>query len=744
MITEISMEITLSEFLISVKRQPETIACGLLDSSLENDLGRYSILGAFLYLTMESRAGQLFENGEARGEDFLEYLGAFLDAHRTENKTDLPMTDGCIAAFSYDFGRKREKINTRHMAQTALPEARADFYDLYLIRDHAAGKTYLCTGERLHSCSWYEAWVGKMQRIAANRPPEGLSVRESVREQDPLEAYCCDREYRHRIASDFDRSDYQQAIGDMMEYMKAGDIYVANMTRQICVSSETDPLKMFEILRKRNPSPFGAYLDYGDAQVICASPERFLLLQNDLVKTRPIKGTRRRGVNPEEDAMLKQELADSSKDQSELLMIVDLERNDLNRVCSPGSVVVPEMFSIETYATVFHLVSEVQGHLQEGKNAADLLNAAFPGGSITGTPKIRAMEIIDELEHSARGLYTGSTGYISFHGGMDLNIVIRTAVHANGSYYIGVGGGITAESDTVFEFEETNQKAAALLAAIWEAEQEGKRYVEENNSETACAKVKYPESGGKWSKESGMSLRCQWDEEPDEGFYFGMGVFETMRIDRESVPLLERHLIRFSDSAAALGLLAPDEAESFQILAAEKIRVYLQARKLRGTETDRRFLENGILKAAWSDGKLRLSARLNSYTPEQYQKGFHLELSRVVRNETSPFTRHKTLNCGDLIWEKRRAHSAGVDEPVFVNTKGLLTEGAVTNLFVVKNGEIRPPPGGRRPAAGNHKTGTAGAGAGDSRSFPDAGRSCVCRRSVCNEFGSWNHAGLPL
>ena len=189
-------------------------------------------------------------------------------------------------------------------------------------------------------------------------------------------------------------------------------------------------------------------------------------MRDNVVVTRPIKGTRKRGDTPEEDAALKEELRNSGKDQSELLMIVDLERNDLNRIARPGSVQVTELFAIEEYATVFHLVSTIEATLAPGLNAMDLIAAAFPGGSITGAPKLRAMEIIDELEHSARNIYTGSLGYISLDGSLDLNIIIRTALYQDGLYRLGVGGGITFESELEFEYEETLQKAKAIREAL--------------------------------------------------------------------------------------------------------------------------------------------------------------------------------------------------------------------------------------------------------------------------------------
>ena len=266
--------------------------------------------------------------------------------------------------------------------------------------------------------------------------------------------------------TNFEKKPYKRAIGQMIRYIIEGDIYIANMTRHLVIESDKPPLKVFYDLRKNNPSPFGAYMDLGEYQIVCASPERFLKMKDRHVTTRPIKGTRKRGCTPEEDAQLRQELQQSEKDKSELLMIVDLERNDLNRVCKPGSVKVTELFTVEEYATVFHLVSNIEGELEEEKNAMDLLEAALPGGSITGAPKYRAMEIIDELENGKRNLYTGSIGYLTLDGSFDLNIVIRTALHKDGRYYLGVGGGITAESELEFEYEETMQKAKAILDAL--------------------------------------------------------------------------------------------------------------------------------------------------------------------------------------------------------------------------------------------------------------------------------------
>ena len=232
---------------------------------------------------------------------------------------------------------------------------------------------------------------------------------------------------------------------------------------------------MYRYLRAHNPSPFGAYLRYGDVTVASASPERFLQVRAGAVETRPIKGTRPRGDTPESDAALRRELKESVKDRAELLMIVDLERNDLSRVCEPGSISVTGHCAVESYATVHHLVSTVRGQLLPGASFADLLHATFPGGSITGAPKKRTMELIDELELSHRGLYTGIIGWLSLDGDCDFNIAIRTAVHERGKWTLGAGGGITIDSDPAFEHAETLQKAKALLEAIGSADNTGEK-----------------------------------------------------------------------------------------------------------------------------------------------------------------------------------------------------------------------------------------------------------------------------
>jgi len=250
------------------------------------------------------------------------------------------------------------------------------------------------------------------------------------------------------------------------EYIYAGDIFQVNLSQRFDVDLHTDPYELYRRLRLINPAPFACYLNFDDVTVAGASPERFLRLTEDLVETRPMKGTRPRGRSAAEDDALAGELIHSIKDRAENVMIVDLERNDLGRVCRYGTVRVRELWTLERYATVFQLTSTVEGRLREGKNRTDLLKASFPGGSITGAPKVRAMEIIDELEPTRRSIYTGSLGYLSFDGTMDLNIVIRTFIIKDGKAYFQVGGGIVSDSEPEAEYQETMDKARALIEAL--------------------------------------------------------------------------------------------------------------------------------------------------------------------------------------------------------------------------------------------------------------------------------------
>jgi para-aminobenzoate synthetase component 1 len=268
------------------------------------------------------------------------------------------------------------------------------------------------------------------------------------------------------LLSNFSRDDYLRAVERAIEYIYAGDVFQVNLSQRLLYPADRDPLELYLRLRERNPAPMAGYFTHDDWAVASASPERFVCVSNGVVETRPIKGTRSRRAGPEADLFTRDELRESEKDQAENVMIVDLLRNDLSRVCAPGSVRVPELCRVETYETVQHLVSEIRGQLDPGRSAWDLLRAVFPGGSVTGAPKVRSMEIIAELEPTARGPYCGNLFYVGFNGQLDSSILIRTFTIRNGWIQCPVGGGIVAQSDPAAEYEETLVKAEGMLRAL--------------------------------------------------------------------------------------------------------------------------------------------------------------------------------------------------------------------------------------------------------------------------------------
>jgi para-aminobenzoate synthetase component 1 len=268
--------------------------------------------------------------------------------------------------------------------------------------------------------------------------------------------------------SNLDRAAYAAAFERIQHYIREGDCYQVNLAQRFAAHAEGDAWQAYRRLRAINPAPFSAYLSFPFGQILSASPERFLRLRNGQVETRPIKGTRPRNASPASDRALAEELRQSTKDRAENLMIVDLLRNDLGKSCEPGSIRVPALFAVESFATVHHLVSTIEGRLAPGMDALDLLRGCFPGGSITGAPKLRAMQIIEELEPNRRGVYCGSIGYIGYDGAMDTNIAIRTLVYSEGCLRFWAGGGIVSDSDLDAEYQETFDKAAAMLRLMEE------------------------------------------------------------------------------------------------------------------------------------------------------------------------------------------------------------------------------------------------------------------------------------
>ncbi len=385
-----------------------------------------------------------------------------------------PFFGGSIGLFGYQLAHAFERIPTSRYQEFHTPELVVGFYDWVLAFNHLTAQCWLIsTGREPHDADPEHAEQRAQKRIIAVQsalasPPPPLKsntqnlppiASDRLAPMVPLEGY-------PGVWSNFSPDDYRAMVARAIEYIHAGDVFQVNLSQRLLAELQEHPLQLYRKLRERSPAPFAAYWDFGTHQLVSASPERFLSLNNRDIVTRPIKGTRPRGRTPREDAAQLEDLMTNPKDRAENVMIVDLLRNDIGRVAEYGSVAVPKVCEVESYNYVHHLVSEVRGTLREGLSAWDLLAAAFPGGSVTGAPKVRAMEIIAELEPTARGAYCGSMGYISFDGTMDTNILIRTFTAGEGWLQFCVGGGIVADSDPLTEYYETLHKAAGLLRAL--------------------------------------------------------------------------------------------------------------------------------------------------------------------------------------------------------------------------------------------------------------------------------------
>lgn len=431
----------------------------ILESGMDHEnLGRYSFISFDPFKVFKSKKDRITIIS-AGNETVLEgnpfdCLRTLLNEYKMDYSCEIPFTGGAVGYFGYDMCHHIEKLHTTVIDDVDIPDCFLGFYDGVVIIDHLKKKTYVAAygieKDKNHIIE------GIIKKIHEELPlADSKLVGEIPSEME-------DTQFR----SNFTKEQYMKALDAIHEHIRMGDIYQVNLTQRFQADLKTSPERLYQILRKVNPAPFASFIDFGEGAIVSSSPERYIRLKDGHMETRPIKGTMPRGRTPEEDARNREILENSEKDKAELLMIVDLERNDLGRVARTGTVKVTELFKLEVYPTVFHLVSTVTGELKGDKDAVDLIVASFPGGSITGAPKIRAMEIIDELEPTARKIYTGSIGYIGFNGDLDLNIVIRTFICKDNMAYFQAGGGIVWDSSNESEYEETFHKAAALMKSI--------------------------------------------------------------------------------------------------------------------------------------------------------------------------------------------------------------------------------------------------------------------------------------
>jgi len=410
--------------------------------------GDYDIFVAEPVVTLVTRGGvtTICQGGRCREEprDPLLLLREQLAEWRPAGH-GLPFAGGAVGYFGYDLARRFEQLPVVAEDAEGIPEMAVGIYDRAVVVDHQARRCWLAGQQGAADDSGILAAALTSGGPAPASPP--LIRRGAVR-------------------CNLDRARYLDAFHRVQAFIRAGDCYQVNLARRFSLPVRGAPWSAYRLLRRINPAPFAAWLNLPEVQVLSASPERFLQVRQGAVETRPIKGTRPRAADPEADRAAAEALLASAKDRAENVMIVDLLRNDLGRNCAVGSVTVDQLCTLERFATVHHLVSTVRGRLAPGRDALDLLRGCFPGGSITGAPKLRAMEIIESLEPHRRGVYCGSIGHIGFDGAMDTNIAIRTLVVSGGEMRFWAGGGIVADSRAEAEFQETKDKAAALLETI--------------------------------------------------------------------------------------------------------------------------------------------------------------------------------------------------------------------------------------------------------------------------------------
>jgi len=471
---------------ISTSHTPESMAeqlrgesgLVLLRSALfDSSQARYSFLAARPFLTFRSFGSRCelhsLERSEMQFGNPWHLLDSLMSRYEVLDELDLPFPlGGCFGYWGYDLKNFVEpKLPRRAVNDLELPDCHVGFYDSLVVFDHHLAKTWIVSTGLTADGSRTERKAiecAELWRKLFREEAHSLSPRERGKSaSDGSTGFGSSaRALEHAVSSNLTRDEFLSRVERAQAYIRAGDIYQVNLSHRLTAPFSASGWQLFQNLSNVSPAPFSAYLDCGDFEVTSSSPELFLRLSGAHIQTRPIKGTRPRSSDPTRDAQLTYELQTSSKEMAELVMITDLLRNDLGKVCEFGSVQVPELVRLERFPQVQHLVSTVEGRLRSGVTHFGAFASCFPGGSITGAPKFRAMEIIDELEPIARGPYTGALGYLGFNRESQLSITIRTAIRKNGAAYFHAGAGIVADSIPAAEYDETLAKARGFLQAL--------------------------------------------------------------------------------------------------------------------------------------------------------------------------------------------------------------------------------------------------------------------------------------
>jgi len=627
------------------------------------DCARYHILAAKPWLTIEAGIDTITLRSDQKTNTFnadpLESLKAVIRYFGLKNQNgfispgDPPVSAGLFGYLSYDLKDSIEKLPRTSINDTMLPHLCFFAPTQLVVHDKKSSTTRLFIPRR-----------APVNQTSFEKELAFFTRRLNKKSSSQNDFFQNTGEFK----SNFTKPDYMDAVKTIREYIKAGDVYQVNMSQRFETGFSGNPFHLFKALYGLNPAPFFAYINAGSHQILSTSPERFLLQTGEKVETRPIKGTRPRGTTPEEDDQFKQELLNSQKDDAELSMIVDLLRNDLGKVCKGGSVKVTGHKSLEAYQNVYHLVSRVEGTLDKGINSVDVIRAAFPGGSITGCPKIRAMEIIDELESCRRHIYTGSIGYISFHDTMDFSIAIRTATVFNNHMFFSMGGGIVYDSNPDDEYAETLHKGQTLLSVFEGKQMDHKK----ENHVWINGRIKPPD-------EAVVSVA-------DQGFLYGYGFFETIRVTNGHPAFLNAHISRFNRSWKELFSETPPDVTwkdiIDQVIFKNRLTDSIAAVKIIGTLGDKTTSPfNHTLVVTARPYIHRLTALK--------KKG--IDLAAYPHTRQTPLADHKTLNYLYYLLAGNWAKSIGADEALILNPDQSISETNTANILLINDQTIIRP-----------------------------------------------------
>ncbi|MBN2060857.1 MAG: aminodeoxychorismate synthase component I [Deltaproteobacteria bacterium] len=649
-------------FLDVASRFADLTGTVILMSGTDLDCARYHILATLPWITFTGKGNRMKIASRDRAleleSDPFETLRSLLDAfhvmpEKIPGDITIPVAAGLFGYLSYDLKDFLEDLPRTSLDDLDLPRICMYAPTIILVHDRSSGDTYLCSQ--------------KLELDGVDITGRQRKKFFSISHDKPLirGRYGKDSGY---FRSSFTRKDYVKAVETIKEYIASGHVYEVNLSQRFETGFTGDPFSLFQDLYKQNPAPFFSFINAGGIKIVSTSPERFITRTGSSVETRPIKGTKPRGKTIEEDASYRNSLVNSIKDDAELSMIVDLLRNDLGKVCKGGSVRVREHRRVEAYENVYHLVSIVEGQLDPEYDSVDLIKATFPGGSITGCPKIRSMEIIDELEPVRRQIYTGSIGYISFHDTMDLSIAIRTAAILNKRILFSVGGAVVFDSDPEEEFEETLHKGKTLMNALKKGytDQENENFVWMNGGLLASDQAKIPVT--------------------DPGFQYGYGFFETIRVSNGEPGYLTKHIERFEYTWKCLFFRDPPDITwkdvISQVINMNHLESEVSAVKIMAAKGKRE-------KPPYDD-KLIVTARKYQHRLEG-KKGRGLNLVQYTEPRQTPLASHKTMNYLYYYLAGKYAESRGADEALILNPDSSVSETNSGNILLIRDKVILKP-----------------------------------------------------